>query len=150
MYYNNRNKKKVYLSDPIKTELQWVNDLPWTKRIWYCKLNLKIQVVYTYYIYHNYTVAELAQLNDVSEEMLVDWLLMAAYVVDGKYVRLDGEGFVEKMYMRNVYERFPKAEQCPKCKECVWADMRTNHRLCFRYCKHDSCFQRRCSSDKTR
>ena len=145
MYYNNKEKKKEYLSDPIETELEWVNDLPWQKKIWFNKLNLKIRIAYTYYIYHNYSIAELAEVSRVSEKTMTKWILTAAYVIDGKYVKLDDWGFIEPKFMTNIYKRFPETVGCPKCKDCVWADMKTGHRICFRDCDHYDHFQRRCS-----
>ena len=109
------------------------------------KLNVKIRIAYTYYIYHNYSIAELAEVSHVSEKTMTKWILTAAYVIDGKYVKLDDWGFIEPKFMTNIYKRFPEAVGCPKCKDCVWADMKTGHRICFRDCDHYDHFQRRCS-----
>ena len=145
MYYNNKGKKKEYLSDPIEIELEWVNDLPWQKRIWFNKLNPRIAVAYTYYIYHGYSIGELACLNLVPTSMMIEWILTAAYVVDGKYVKFDDNGFVLPGFWTNIYKRFPNADKTVKCKDCVWADLKTGYRICFRNCDHGDCYQRRCS-----
>ena len=145
MYYNNKEKKKKYLSDPIGTELEWVNDLPWQKRIWFNKLNARIAVAYTYYIYHDYSIGELACLNLVPTSTMIEWILTAAYVIDGKYVKFDDNGFVITGFRTNICKRFPKTDKVTKCRDCVWADMKTGHRICFRDCDHYDHFQRRCS-----
>ncbi|MCR5480914.1 MAG: hypothetical protein K6F27_13780 [Ruminococcus sp.] len=143
MYYNNKKTKKKYMSDDIETELEWVNDLPWQKKIWYNKLNIRIRIAYTYYIYHNYSISELAKINRISEKTIVEWILTAAYIIDGKYIKLDDFGFIEPRFMTNIIKRFPEVKNTPKCRDCVWADLKTGHRLCFRDCDHGSYYQRR-------
>ena len=105
MYYNNKKTKKKYMSDDIETELEWVNDLPWQKKIWYNKLNIRIRIAYTYYIYHNYSISELAKINRISEKTIVEWILTAAYIIDGKYIKLDDFGFIEPRFMTNIIKR---------------------------------------------
>lgn len=143
MYYNHTREKKKYLSDPIEKELAWVNDLPCEKRTWFCKLNEVIRVAYTYYLYHNYSIDELAELNGAYRTEVIEWILTAAYVIDGKYIRLTNDGFLVSDFRYNVNKRFPLKNKVPKCKDCVWAELKTGHRICFRDCDHYNCFQRR-------
>ena len=144
MYYNNKDRKKPYLSDPISKELAWVNDFndPY-KSMLFCRLNLKVSITYTYYIYHNYTIPELAEAAKTSEEKVIEWILTAAYIVAGGHLWLDKEGFPEYNYLNQIYTRFPEAEKRPGCKYCVWSDIKTGHVICFQDCKRGKCFQQK-------
>ena len=133
--------KKEYLSEPINVELDWINDI----RNRYIRsrmrsLDLSISITYTYFVYHNYTIAQLAKINETTERQVIIWILIAAYTLDGgKHNFGDGRKLLEnEMYM--LLRRYPKAKETHPCHRCVWADLRTGRVLCFRDCKGFNCF----------
>ena len=97
-----RKTKKEYLSEPINVELDWINDI----RNRYIrsnmrKLDLSISITYTYFIYHNYTVAQLAKINETTERQVIIWILIAAYTLDGGEYRF-GEGLIDTVLVKDM------------------------------------------------
>ena len=96
--------KKEYLSEPINVELDWINDI----RNRYIrsnmrKLDLSISITYTYFIYHDYTVAPLAKINETTERQVIIWILIAAYTLDGGEYRF-GAGLIDTVLVLGVRE----------------------------------------------
>ena len=94
--------KKEYLSEPINVELDWINDI----RNRYIrsnmrKLDLSISITYTYFIYHDYTVAQLAKINETTERQVIIWILIAAYTLDGGEYRF-GEGLIDTVLVKDM------------------------------------------------
>ena len=136
-----KKTKKEYLSEPIKVELDWINDIR-DRNIRYRmrKLDLSISITYTYFVYHNYTIAQLAKINETTEQQVILWILIGAYtLVEGDHDFGDGRKLTEsELYM--LFERYPEAKDSPKCQCCVWADLRTGRVLCYRDCEDYKCF----------
>lgn len=94
--------KKEYLSEPINVELDWINDI----RNRYIRsnmrqLDLSISITYTYFIYHDYTVAQLARINETTERQVIIWILIAAYTLDGGEYRF-GEGLRDTVLVKDM------------------------------------------------
>ena len=94
--------KKEYLSEPINVELDWINDI----RNRYIrsnmrKLDLSISITYTYFIYHGYTIAQLAKINETTERQVIIWILIAAYTLDGGEYRF-GEGLIDTVLVKDM------------------------------------------------
>ena len=105
--------KKEYLSEPINVELEWIKDIRNKDiRSRMKALDLSISITYTYFVYHDYSVTQLAKINGTTEHQIVIWILIGAYTLNGL-----------------------------PCHRCVWADLRTGRVICFRNCKGFNCFQ---------
>ena len=133
--------KKEYLSEPINVELDWINDI----RNRYIRsnmrqLDLSISITYTYFIYHDYTIAQLAKINETTERQVIIWILIAAYTLDGGEYRFGDGRKLLRNEMDMLLRRYPKAKETLPCHRCVWADLRTGRVLCFRDCKGFNCF----------
>lgn len=136
-----RKTKKEYLSEPINVELDWINDIRDRNiRSRMRNLDLSISITYTYFIYHGYTIAQLAKINMTTEQQIIIWILICAYTLveddhdfgDGMNLDEFEEGF--------LFARFPEAKYAHKCHHCVWADLRTGRVLCYRDCENYNCF----------
>ena len=138
----NNNKKKEFLSEPIWKELRWIKDIQDKEtRQRLRDLDHSISLTYTYFVYHDYTVKELAKIFNVKERQIVFWILMGAYIVDGGMDYFgDGTG-VGKYQWIKLMGRYPKDKETLPCHRCVWADTRTGRVICFRNCKGFNCFQ---------
>ena len=94
--------KKEYLSEPINVELDWINDIRNSYiRSNMRKLDLSISITYTYFIYHDYTVAQLAKINKTTERQVIVWILIAAYTLDGGEYRF-GEGLIDTVLVKDM------------------------------------------------
>ena len=134
--------KKEYLSEPINVELEWINDIR-NKHIRsrLKALDLSIAITYTYFVYHDYTVAQLARINGTTEKQIIIWILIGAYIIDGgRHDFGDGRKLQDNEW-DILLRRYPEAEEALPCTRCVWADLRTGRVICFRNCKGYNCFQ---------
>lgn len=134
--------KKEYLSEPINVELEWINDIR-NKHIRsrLKALDLSIAITYTYFVYHDYTVAQLARINGTTEKQIIIWILIGAYIVDGgRHDFGDGRRLQDNEWDM-LTRKYPKAKETLPCNRCVWADTRTGRVICFRNCKGYNCFQ---------
>ena len=136
--------KKEYLSEPINVELEWIKDIK-NKHIRsrLKALDLSIAITYTYFVYHDYTVAQLARINGTTEKQIIIWILIGAYIVDGgRHDFGDGRRLQDNEWDM-LTRKYPKAKETLPCHRCVWADTRTGRVICFRRCKGYNCFQSR-------
>ena len=135
-------KKKVFLSEPINKELKWIDEIEDRYiRDRLRNLENQISLTYTYFIYHDYTVKELAKIFEVTEQQVIIWILIGAYTLDGGDFNFGmginlGES-VKDILMR----RYPEDKETIPCHRCVWADTRTGQVICFRNCRRFNCFQ---------
>lgn len=135
-------KQKEYLSDPISTELEWINDIRNKDiRLRLKALDLSVSITYTYYIYHNYTVKQLAMINSTTNRQVIVWIMICAYIVDGGKHDFGNGRRLQKKELDLLIKRYPKVQTVlPSCR-CVWADTRTGRVICFRQCKGYSLFK---------
>ena len=134
--------KKEYLSEPINVEFEWIKDIR-NKHIRsrLKALDLSIAITYTYFVYHDYTVAQLARINGTTEKQIIIWILIGAYIVDGgRHDFGDGRRLHDNEWDM-LTRKYPKAKKMLPCLSCVWADTRTGRVICFRNCKGFNCFQ---------
>ena len=134
--------KKEYLSEPINVELEWINDIR-NKHIRsrLKALDLSIAITYTYFVYHDYTVTQLARINGTTEKQIIIWILIGAYIIDGgRHDFGDGRRLQDNEWDM-LTRKYPKAKGTLPCLRCVWADTRTGRVICFRNCKGFNCFQ---------
>ena len=136
------NEKKQYLSESIDTELEWIKDISdRTTRSRFRALDLEIIITYTYFVYHYYSVEQLARINDTSEQQIITWILIAAYIINGGSDDLGTGHELVDFQRRMLLHTYPKAKGTLPCHRCVWADTRTGRVICFRRCKNFNCFQ---------
>ncbi len=136
-----RKTQKEYLSEPINIELDWINDIRDRDiRSRMRKLDLSISITYTYFIYHGYTIAQLAKINETTERQVIIWILIGAYTLIGEDYNFGDGRNLDESELDMLFERYPEAKNSPKCHRCVWADLRTGRVLCFRDCKGFNCF----------
>lgn len=128
--------KKAYLSQMVKKNLEWIKDIHDRDiRFMLDALDQSISLTYTYFVYHDYTVKELAKLNNTSNKQIITWILIVAYIVGGgKYDFGTGNGLYKKEW-NMLMRKYPKAKQTLPCCKCIWADTRTGRVICFRNCR---------------
>ncbi len=138
------NNKKKQLSKNIKQELDWINDIKDRDIRFRLKaLDHAISLTYTYYIYHGYTLEELAKINRATEYRVKTWILIVAYIISGGMYDFGLGKTLNKDERDLLKQKYPSVNDAPICKNCIWADSRTGHIICFRKCKEYNKFQSR-------
>lgn len=134
--------KKEYLSEPINVELEWIKDIRNKDiRSRMKALDLSISITYTYFVYHDYSVTQLAKINGTTEHQIVIWILIGAYTLNGGKHDFGSGRRLQGNEWDILLRRYPEAEETLPCHRCVWADLRTGRVICFRNCKGFNCFQ---------